>query len=203
MKLKVGISSCLMGDEVRFDGEHKKSAFCVDELDRQIQLVRFCSEVDENFIVRVYVFNHWKKMMQCLSKHQLQMFHQHCKLLLLAHDQQRYRELGQRVAGQGPVGKAFAEQYIVDVMDALSQPASRKNQTNVLQHIQGYFKADLAPEQREELSDVILRYHDGTLPLMSPLTLIRHYLREFPKDYLKGQWYLTPYPEDLKLSYGL
>ncbi|HAS22734.1 MAG TPA: hypothetical protein DCR51_06245, partial [Idiomarina loihiensis] len=41
------------------------------------------------------------------------------------------------------------------------------------------------------------------LPLMSPLTLIRHYLREFPKEYLEGQWYLTPYPDDLKLRYGL
>ena len=45
VKLKVGISSCLMGDEVRFDGGHKKSAFCVDELSRHIELVRFCPEV--------------------------------------------------------------------------------------------------------------------------------------------------------------
>lgn len=45
MRLKVGISSCLMGDEVRFDGGHKRSAFATDELTRHIDLVRFCPEV--------------------------------------------------------------------------------------------------------------------------------------------------------------
>ena len=88
-------------------------------------------------------------------------------------------------------------------MEALSEPASRCNHTNVLQHIQGYFKGDLEHQQREELSDIILQYHDGILPLMSPLTLIKHYLREFPKAYLENQWYLNPYPVDLKLRYGL
>lgn len=310
VKLKVGISSCLMGDEVRFDGGHKKSAFCVDELNRHIELVRFCPEVGigmpvprptirleqhddvqavvpktgenvtsqlaafadkvqvkveqlsgyilcakspscgmervklydpetghaqkagmgifaarlkeknpalpleedgrlndphlrENFVMRVYVFSQWKEMTQKLSKHQLLQFHQRCKLLLLAHNQQRYRELGKRLGQQKTIDTAFAEQYIIDVMEALAKPASRKNHTNVLQHIQGYFKSDLAHERREELSDIILQYHDGILPLMSPLTLIRHYLREFPKEYLEGQWYLTPYPDDLKLRYGL
>ena len=45
VRLKVGISSCLMGDEVRFDGGHKRSAFATDELTRHIDLVRFCPEV--------------------------------------------------------------------------------------------------------------------------------------------------------------
>lgn len=310
MNLKVGISSCLMGDEVRFDGGHKKSAFCVDELSRHIQLIQFCPEVGiglpvprptirleqhdevqavvpktsqnvttelasfadkiqikvddlsgyilcakspscgmervklydpetghaqkngmgifaarlkannpalpleedgrlndphlrENFVMRVYVFNQWKHLMKRPDKQALLKFHQGCKLLLMAHDQQRYRELGKRVGQQASIDDMFANHYIVDVMEALSKPASKKNHTNVLQHIQGYFKSDLESAQRQELSDIILQYHDGILPLMSPLTLIRHYLRAFPKEYLEGQWYLNPYPDDLKLRYGL
>jgi uncharacterized protein YbgA (DUF1722 family) len=153
--------------------------------------------------MRFYVFSQWKRLMKEPNKQALQRFHQGCKLLLMAHDQQRYRELGKRVGQQTKLGDAFINDYIVDVMDALSKPASKRNHTNVLQHIQGYFKSDLSSDQRQELSDIILQYHDGILPLMSPLTLIRHYLRAFPKEYLEGQWYLNPYPDDLKLRYGL
>mgnify|MGYP001964008361 FL=1 len=315
MRLKVGISSCLMGDEVRFDGGHKRSAFATDELTRHIDLVRFCPEVGigmpvprptirlekhgndgsetveavvpktgeivttklsefadkiqikakdlsgyilcakspscgmervklydpetgharkeatgifasrlqennpampleedgrlndphlrENFIMRVYVYGQWKQIEDTPTKNSLLSFHSSCKLLLLAHNQQRYRELGKRLGEADTVNAEFATQYIRDVMEALSEPASRRNHTNVLQHIQGYFKGDLEHQQREELSDIILQYHDGILPLMSPLTLIKHYLREFPKEYLENQWYLNPYPVDLKLRYGL
>ena len=31
-KITLGISACLLGQEVRFDRSHKKSSFCVNEL---------------------------------------------------------------------------------------------------------------------------------------------------------------------------
>ena len=43
--IKVGISACLLGDEVRFDGGHKRSAFCTDELGRHVEFVKLCPEV--------------------------------------------------------------------------------------------------------------------------------------------------------------
>lgn len=43
--LKVGISACLLGDKVRYDGGHKRSACCQDELGRHVQFVKLCPEV--------------------------------------------------------------------------------------------------------------------------------------------------------------
>jgi uncharacterized protein YbgA (DUF1722 family) len=157
----------------------------------------------ENFILRVWVYGHWQALPKPLTKKALLDFHTRCKLLLLAHDQPAYRELGKRLGEAEKIDEAFAQQYIIDVMQALSEPASKRNHTNTLQHIQGYFKGQLSAQQKQELSEMILQYHDGILPIMAPLTLIRHYLREFPNDYLAQQWYIQPYPEDLKLRYGL
>lgn len=61
-------------------------------------------------------------------------------------------------------------------MAILKTPASRKNHTNVLMHIQGYFRDRLNTRQRGELRDVILNYSGGLLPILAPLTLLKHYL---------------------------
>jgi uncharacterized protein YbbK (DUF523 family) len=40
------VSACLLGREVRHDGGHKRSAFVVEELARQVELVPVCPEVE-------------------------------------------------------------------------------------------------------------------------------------------------------------
>jgi uncharacterized protein YbgA (DUF1722 family)/uncharacterized protein YbbK (DUF523 family) len=42
---QVGVSSCLLGEEVRFNGGHKRYRFLTDELDRHVHWVAFCPEV--------------------------------------------------------------------------------------------------------------------------------------------------------------
>jgi uncharacterized protein YbgA (DUF1722 family)/uncharacterized protein YbbK (DUF523 family) len=44
-KIPVGISSCLLGDEVRFDGGHKRQRFVTDVLGDYVEWVRSCPEV--------------------------------------------------------------------------------------------------------------------------------------------------------------
>jgi uncharacterized protein YbgA (DUF1722 family) len=48
-----------------------------------------------------------------------------------------------------------------------------------------------------------MAYRQGLVPLLVPLTLINHYLRDYPNEYLSKQAYLNPYPTDLKLRYSL
>ncbi|EKE86899.1 YbgA family protein [Idiomarina xiamenensis] len=314
--IKVGISACLLGDEVRYDGGHKRFGFCTDELSRHVEFVKYCPEVGiglstprdtiqlqqssrgtravinktgidvtdalqsfaervgavsgdlsgyifcakspscgmervklydsetghakkagigifaarikqrfpalpteengrlndpllrENFIMRVFVYAEWQQLLagsvsHDLNKADLLAFHQRLKLLLLAHDQQAYRQLGRLLAEQQSTDAEFCQRYIEATMAALSQPASRRNQTNVLQHIQGYFKHDLSADEKQELSQLILDYHQGIEPLLAPLTLLQHFQRLYPKDYLQQQRYLQPYPKSLKLRYGL
>jgi len=44
--LRVGVSSCLLGLEVRFDGGHKRARFVTDELARFVEFVPVCPEVE-------------------------------------------------------------------------------------------------------------------------------------------------------------
>lgn len=43
--LVVGISSCLAGQEVRYDGRHKYSTLCMEELSEHFALKAFCPEI--------------------------------------------------------------------------------------------------------------------------------------------------------------
>ena len=44
--IKIGVSSCLFGAKVRFDGGHKRSDFLVDTLGSFVEFVPVCPEVD-------------------------------------------------------------------------------------------------------------------------------------------------------------
>jgi uncharacterized protein YbbK (DUF523 family)/uncharacterized protein YbgA (DUF1722 family) len=44
--VRVGISSCLLGEPVRYDGGHKRDAFLTDELARHVEFVPLCPEVE-------------------------------------------------------------------------------------------------------------------------------------------------------------
>lgn len=44
--LRIGVSSCLLGEEVRFDGGHKRSGFVVDQLGQWFEFVAVCPEVE-------------------------------------------------------------------------------------------------------------------------------------------------------------
>ena len=44
--LRLGISRCLLGDEVRFDGGHKRDHFLTDVLGRYVEWIPICPEVE-------------------------------------------------------------------------------------------------------------------------------------------------------------
>ena len=160
----------------------------------------------ENFVERVFALHQLNTLRaKGLSRRALLDFHSRYKLQLLAHDQAGYREIGPFVASlhQWEDLDAFFVAYRAKLMAILQQSASRKNHTNVLMHIQGYFRDRLNSRQRGELREVILNYRAGLLPILAPITLLKHYLAEFPDSYLLTQNYFNPYPQDLGLRLGL
>lgn len=44
--IKIGVSSCLLGEQVRFDGGHKRSDFLVGTLGRFVEFVLVCPETE-------------------------------------------------------------------------------------------------------------------------------------------------------------
>jgi uncharacterized protein YbgA (DUF1722 family)/uncharacterized protein YbbK (DUF523 family) len=309
--IRVGISGCLLGQNVRFDGGHKRSDFCAEQLGKHVEFVPVCPEMAiglgtprptirliaqgdavvakmangrevtdelrnygqkmaaqfdglsgyilcakspscgmvrvrlysengqgsskegvgiyaaelmkaqpllpleengrlndpilrENFVTRIFALHDW----QCLC-HQgmtgagLIAFHSRYKYLLMAHHRESYRTLGKLLSDLSSSVEQKAQAYIEGLMQALAKPVTRKEHTNVLHHLQGYFKRDINSRQRQELARTITQYREGILPLLAPITLLRHYLEEFPNDYLNQQVYLNPHPEALRLRYGI
>ncbi len=127
-------------------------------------------------------------------------FHTAEKLLLLAHEPKAYQRLGRLVAGAKGMPRAeVAHAYGAAYMAALRVPATRGKHANVLQHMAGYFKDRLGPAERSELHETIGDYRRGLVPLVVPLTLLRHHLRLHGAPYLGGQAYLEPHPKELML----
>ncbi|WMY75681.1 DUF523 and DUF1722 domain-containing protein [Buttiauxella selenatireducens] len=161
--------------------------------------------IRENFVERIYTLYELNKLHKFgLTRGGLIGFHSRYKLLLLAHSQPQYRELGRFVAdieSWDSLDDFFVE-YRTRLMALLEHQATRRNHTNVLMHVQGYFRRQLNSRQRQELSGLIDRYRQGTQPLLAPITLLKHYMAEYPDAYLAQQRYFEPYPEALRLRYG-
>ena len=161
--------------------------------------------IRENFVERLYTLFELNNLREKgLTRGGLIGFHSRYKLLLLAHSQPQYRELGRFVAGienWDSLDEFFIE-YRQRLMSLLTHQATRRNHTNVLMHVQGYFRRQLSSRQRQELSGLIDSYRQGTQPLLAPITLLKHYMAEYPDQYLAQQRYFEPYPEALRLRYG-
>jgi uncharacterized protein YbgA (DUF1722 family) len=84
-------------------------------------------------------------------------------------------------------------------MGALSILATRKKHANVLSHMVGYFKRLLEAESRTELVQTIDDYRRGLIPLIVPVTLVRHHVNRHRVSYLAEQVYLEPHPKELML----
>lgn len=310
-EITIGISACLVGENVRFDASSKPSRFCLDELGKYVEYKAFCPEVAvglpiprptirqikqdelitvsrpdgsgditealqaygkkiaklaqsfsgyvfcakspscgmervkvysadgksmtpdgvglfaqeimqanpllpceengrlndpiirENFVARVFAYKAWQDLEKSgLSKFKLTEFHSRYKYTLMSHDVAAYKRLGRLLGGSDLAIDELAQQYISGFMAALKVKATRKKHSNTLQHLQGYFSKKLSTLEKQELTLQINNYRQGLVPLMVPLTLIKHYLLLHPTDYLAQQNYLSPYPEQLKLRYG-
>lgn len=153
----------------------------------------------DNFIERVFVYHRWQRLNQeGLTPAALVRFHTEHKFLIMAHHQQKFRELGRLVAraGKAPLPE-LAAAYADTLMEALARPAKRRSHADVLMHMAGYFKKILDSGDRAELVQAIEAYRQGETPLIVPLTLIRHHLRRHPDGYLENQRYLDSRPAAL------
>jgi uncharacterized protein YbbK (DUF523 family) len=45
-KIRLGVSACLLGEQVRYDGGHKRDTFLTDTLGPFVAWVRVCPEVE-------------------------------------------------------------------------------------------------------------------------------------------------------------
>ncbi len=307
--IRIGVSTCLLGEQVRFDGGHKRDPFLVETFGRYVEWVPVCPEVEaglgvprasmhlrriedevrlvttktgidhtdrmhryaarrvdalkthelcgyvlkknspscgmervkiygrsgpvangrglfaeallqafphlpveeegrltdprlrENFVERVFAYRRLRSLFRShWTLGRLVAFHTAHKLQLMAHSPRLYAELGRLVAGAKVLVRAALQAaYETQFMNTLEVMATPKRHVNVLQHILGYFTDRLDSAARHELIGLIEDYGRGLLPLVVPLTMVRHYVRQFEIGYLQAQTYLDPHPKELML----
>ena len=155
----------------------------------------------ENFVERVFAYRRLRNLFGGKwDTGALVRFHTAHKLILMAHSPDAYRRLGRLVArARALPAKDVERQYTGEFMSALAVIATPRKHTNVLQHMAGYLKDKLNPAAKAELHSAIDDYHRELVPLVVPLTLLRHYVRLHDVAYLAGQLYLEPHPKELML----
>ncbi|MEZ5573022.1 MAG: DUF523 and DUF1722 domain-containing protein [Halioglobus sp.] len=155
----------------------------------------------ESFVTRACAYHNWKTLVaQGLTAHRLIEFYTRYKYLVMAHHVPSYKILGPMLADAGRADvNVLAGQFIATLMSALTHRATRRSHSNVLSHLSGYLRKRITPEQRQRLSLLIDDYRTGKVPLIVPVTMLKHYFADYPDAYINGQVFLDPYPEALRV----
>ena len=156
----------------------------------------------ENFVSRLFAYRRWRELVAGgITRAALTTFHAIHKYQLMAHNQTGLRAAGGLLARPDafPNDDALASAYLVAFTRIMKRTPTTRNHANALQHMIGYFTKNLNARETAELTQVLEDYRLGLLPLILPITLIRHYVRKFDVSYLKDQIYLFPHPHELML----
>jgi len=155
----------------------------------------------ENFIERIFCLKRYRDFLRSDgSVGGLASFHADHKMLLMAHSPELDRELGRLVAQAKQVPRReLLARYEGSMLKALSMKATAAKNANVLQHLLGYLKRHLTAKEKQEMLELIAQYRRELIPLIVPITLMRHYARKYCEPYLSRQYYLNPHPMELKL----
>lgn len=168
------------------------------------------AKLRENFILRVFIYHRWRALVSKTARGEEVHFkdyidfHAQHKLIYMAHNQEKTAELGQLTANisNTPLPE-YQEKYLAALTQILAKPATPKSHVNVLKHIQGYLKRELCSDDKTELSETIEQYRQGYLPLIVPITLLRHHFRKCPTPYIDQSYYMQPHPMELMLRNNL
>jgi uncharacterized protein YbgA (DUF1722 family)/uncharacterized protein YbbK (DUF523 family) len=158
-------------------------------------------DLRESFIVRVFASYDWQtQVLPALDLHNLIRFWTRYKYLVLAHDEKIYRQIGPLLAKADKTRLVpLATEFFRLLLQALATPSKRSGNVNALEHLRGFIKEHADPVEKASMTRSINDYRKGIVPLIVPLSLLRHLLDRYPVDYARIQQFLQPYPDELSL----
>ena len=160
---------------------------------------------DDSTLIRIFALHELHRLKEHgLTRGALLDYHSRYKLVFLAHSQPEYRKLGPFVADihRWQNLDDYYNQYRQRVIVLLSHPANRRDHTNGLMHVQGYFRPHIDSTERQQLAALIDRYRRGEQQLLAPLMRIKHYMALYPDAWLSGQRYFELWPRVINLRHS-
>ncbi|MFW5857096.1 MAG: YbgA family protein [Planctomycetota bacterium] len=152
----------------------------------------------ENFLLALFTHARFRAAQASGEMSALVAFHARHKYLLMAYHQEGMRKLGRIVANpkhRAP-DRVFGA-YARELGPLLSRQPRREAKLNVLQHLLGHYKKDLAAEEKAFFLETLDRYRGEKAPFSVPLHIIRAWLARRDSPYLREQVLFDPYPEAL------
>jgi uncharacterized protein YbgA (DUF1722 family)/uncharacterized protein YbbK (DUF523 family) len=155
----------------------------------------------ERFIEQIFSHNRWRVLVsRGLTRRSLIAFHEAHKMLILAHDQKIYREMGRIVASFGDVPdedvySAYRSRFVA----AFRRPTTIARHVNVLEHLFGHVKDKISRAEKREITSCIDAYRNEEIPLVVVVSLLKFLIAAHGVKYVRGQLYLEPHPRELKL----
>jgi uncharacterized protein YbbK (DUF523 family)/uncharacterized protein YbgA (DUF1722 family) len=157
----------------------------------------------ENFIERLFAYRRLRDLFDSTwTAGDLARFHAAHRLVLLAHSPSAHTQVGRLAAGAESMDRdALRERYTAGFMKTLAVVATRARHVIVLRHTAGCLEKTLDTASRVELRATIDDYRHGLVPLVVPMTLLRHHVRQQGVSDLADQVYLSPHPKELMLRH--
>ncbi|BCE01684.1 YbgA family protein [Marinicellulosiphila megalodicopiae] len=148
----------------------------------------------QNFLERLFAYKNFKQdVLEDPKPAKLIKFHSQYKYQIMAHSNVAYKQLGQLTAKVSKDSTDDYYEYFAIFMNAMKIIPTAGQHCNVLNHIQGYFKNDLDKDEKQEMCSLIEQYQNDIIDILAPITLLIHFCRKYPNEYLAQQSYFKPY----------
>jgi len=155
--------------------------------------------IREHFLTRVYTSARFRAVAKKPTMAGLVGFQAENKLLFMAYNQARMRELGRVVANPEKLRVEEVFGRYVELLPLVFAKRPRYTSAiNVLQHGAGYFKDRVSSKEKRFFEGTLDSYRDGRVPLSVPQSIIRAWVARFGEEYLEQQTFFAPYPEELQ-----
>ncbi|MGE5238870.1 MAG: YbgA family protein [Chloroflexota bacterium] len=156
-------------------------------------------EIRNHFLTRLFTLHDFRVLKKRIGgMRDIVGFHTRYKLILMAYSQRKLNDMGRLIANHEhlPVDEVV-ERYQVLLQDLFQRKASHRSHINILMHALGYFSEKLSRGEKRHFLDLLDKYGNKWIPLTVPLEVMRNYIYRFGNEYLAGQKYFNPYPEEL------
>lgn len=156
-------------------------------------------KIREHFLIKLFTLARFREVKQTGTTQALIEFQTTHKMLLMAYNQTRMRLLGKLIgkADKKSSAKKLIAEYEEGLHHILIRPARTTAHINALMHALGYFSKQLKTSEKGFFLDLLEKYRNGQIPLITLLSLIQSWTIRFNSEYLAQQLYFSPYPESL------
>ena len=151
--------------------------------------------IREHFLTRLFALARLREVRRMRDLVEFQTVY---KLVLMAYNQTRMRELGRLVANphRRPLDEILPE-YRVELGLALRTAPRYTSVINVVEHAYGYVSDELSRDEKEFYRARLRRYREGRIPVSALTSVVEAWATRFGVDYLLRQALFRPFPEEL------